>query len=230
MKTLEQAFQELPLFADVPATIFPVLLNGAVEMTYKAKEIIIGEGETPSGLYILLSGTAKLYKSSPEGKEQTLFVLTDGEPFCLCSTFRKKPFPVTAAALTTCRVVSISKQSFFAAAEKNTAFLFSMLQKVSERLRDAMELAGTLSLQEVPQRIATFISKIEPQTESEDSCTIYLPMSHKELAKVIGATPEALSRTLKRMNEQGIISTDGRHVRILDRNLLEQCAEQGLSS
>lgn len=230
MKTLEQAFQELPLFADVPATILPILLNGAVEMTYKAKEIIIGEGESPSGLYILLNGTAKLYKSSPEGKEQTLFVLTDGEPFCLCSTFRKKPFPVTAAALTPCRVVSISKQSFFAAADKDTAFLFSMLQKVSERLRDAMELAGTLSLQEVPQRIATFIAKLDPQTMSSDQSTIYLPMSHKELAKVIGATPEALSRTLKRMNEQGIISTDGRHVHILNRSLLEQCAEQGLSS
>ncbi|WP_290923062.1 Crp/Fnr family transcriptional regulator [Halodesulfovibrio sp.] len=230
MKTLEQAFQELPLFADVPTTIFPILLNGAVEMTYKAKEIIIGEGESPSGLYILLNGTAKLYKSSPEGKEQTLFVLTDGEPFCLCSTFRKKPFPVTAAALTPCRVVSISKQSFFAAADKDTAFLFSMLQKVSERLRDAMELAGTLSLQEVPQRIATFIAKLDPQTISSDQSTIYLPMSHKELAKVIGATPEALSRTLKRMNEQGIISTDGRHVHILDRSLLEQCAELGLSS
>lgn len=230
MKTLEQAFQELPLFADVPATILPILLNGAVEMTYKAKEIIIGEGESPSGLYILLNGTAKLYKSSPEGKEQTLFVLTDGEPFCLCSTFRKKPFPVTAAALTPCRVVSISKQSFFAAADKDTAFLFAMLQKVSERLRDAMELAGTLSLQEVPQRIATFMAKLDPQTISSDQSTIYLPMSHKELAKVIGATPEALSRTLKRMNEQGIISTDGRHVRILNRSLLEQCAEQGLSS
>lgn len=229
MKTLEQAFQELPLFAQVPAEVFPILLNGAIETTYKAKEIIIGEGETPSGLYFLLNGTAKLYKSSPEGKEQTLFVLHDGEPFCLCSTFRKKPFPVTAAALTTCRVVSISKQSFFAAAEKDTAFLFSVLQKVSERLRDAMELAGTLSLQEVPQRIATFIAKLEPQSSTQKKQqTVALPMSHKELAKVIGATPEALSRTLKRMSEQGMITIEGRNVHILDRKQLEHCADMGL--
>lgn len=229
MKTLEQAFQELPLFAQVPSEVFPTLLNGAIEMTYKAKDIIIGEGESPSGLYILLSGTAKLYKSSPEGKEQTLFVLHDGEPFCLCSTFRKKPFPVTAAALTTCKVISISKQSFFAAAEKDTAFLFSMLQKVSERLRDAMELAGTLSLQEVPQRIATFIAKLDPQSSLQKKQQIVtLPMSHKELAKVIGATPEALSRTLKRMSEQGMIAIEGRSVHILDRKQLEHCADVGL--
>lgn len=228
MKTLEQAFQELPLFTQVPAEVFPILLNGAIEMTYKAKDIIIGEGESPSGLYFLLSGTAKLYKSSPEGKEQTLFVLHDGEPFCLCSTFRKKPFPVTAAALTTCKVVSISKQSFFAAAEKDTAFLFSVLQKVSERLRDAMELAGTLSLQEVPQRIATFIAKLTPLSSTQKKQMVALPMSHKELAKVIGATPEALSRTLKRMSEQGMITIDGRNVHILDRKQLEHCADMGL--
>lgn len=228
MKTLEQAFQELPLFTQVPAEVFPILLNGAIEMTYKAKDIIIGEGESPSGLYFLLSGTAKLYKSSPEGKEQTLFVLHDGEPFCLCSTFRKKPFPVTAAALTTCKVVSISKQSFFDAAEKDTAFLFSVLQKVSERLRDAMELAGTLSLQEVPQRIATFIAKLAPISCTQEKQTVTLPISHKELAKVIGATPEALSRTLKRMNEQGMITIDGRNVHILDRKQLEHCADMGL--
>ena len=228
MKTLEQAFQELPLFTQVPAEVFPILLKGAIEMTYKAKDIIIGEGESPSGLYFLLSGTAKLYKSSPEGKEQTLFVLHDGEPFCLCSTFRKKPFPVTAAALTTCKVVSISKQSFFAAAEKDTAFLFSVLQKVSERLRDAMELAGTLSLQEVPQRIATFIAKLTPLSSTQEKQMVALPMSHKELAKVIGATPEALSRTLKRMSEQGMITIDGRNVHILDRKQLEHCADMGL--
>lgn len=229
MNTLEQAFQKLPLLSKVPAEIFPILLSDAVEMTYKAKDIIIGEGEFPSGLYILLSGTAKLYKSSPEGKEQTLFVLTDGEPFCVCSTFRKKPFPVTAAALTPCKVVSISKQSFFAAAEKDNVFLFSMLQKVSERLRDAMELAGTLSLQEVPQRIATFIAKLAPQTTSpEKQHTVHLPMSHKELAKVIGATPEALSRTLKRMSEKGMIAIEGRNVRILDQEKLEHCAEMGI--
>lgn len=227
MNTLEKAFQKLPLFEGIPEEIFPVLLSDAVEMTFKAKDIIIGEGEYPSGLYILLSGTAKLYKSSPEGKEQTLFVLGDGEPFCLCSTFRKKPFPVTAAALTPCRVISISKQNFFAAAEKDTAFLFSMLQKVSERLRDAMELAGTLSLQEVPQRIATFIAKLEP-TEGKKHQKVYLPMSHKELAKVIGSTPEALSRTLKKMSEKGMISIEGRSVHIVNRELLEQCAEAGL--
>lgn len=226
MDTLQQAFQKLPLLTEVPAEVFPILLDGAVEMTFKAKEIIIGEGELPSGLYILLSGTAKLYKSSLDGKEQTLFVLTDGEPFCLCSTFRKKPFPVTATALTPCKVVSISKQSFFAAAEKDNAFLFSMLLKVSERLRDAMELAGTLSLQELPQRIATFIAKLDsPATSQKEDHTVHLPISHKELAKVIGATPEALSRTLKRMSEKGMIAIEGRTVHILNRIMLEECAE-----
>ncbi|SIN78211.1 Crp/Fnr family transcriptional regulator [Halodesulfovibrio marinisediminis] len=229
METLEQALRKLPLFAEVPSEVFPILLTGAIEMTYQAKEIIIGEGESPSGLYILLDGTAKLYKSSPDGKEQTLFVLNSGEPFCLCSTFRKKPFPVTAAAPTTCRVVSITKQAFFTAAEKDNAFLFSILLKVSERLRDAMELAGTLSLQEVPQRIATFITKLESENDSsENQQNVRLPMSHKELAKVIGATPEALSRTLKRMSDKGMIAIEGRNVHILDRERLEQCAEMGL--
>lgn len=224
MKTLEAAFKEIPLFADVPHNVFNILLKDAVEKRYKARDIIIGEGEFPAGLYILLEGTAKLYKSSPDGKEQTLFVLNGGEPFCVCSTFRKKEFPASAAALTACRVVSISKESFFAAAEQDNGFLFAMLFKVSERLRDAMELAGTLSLQEVPQRIATFLTKLD----KDENHTVILPMTHKELAKVIGATPEALSRTFKRMSEQQLITVEGRSVHILKPDMLEQCAENGL--
>ncbi|MCG8530418.1 MAG: Crp/Fnr family transcriptional regulator [Desulfovibrionales bacterium] len=228
MKTLEHAFKSLPLFASLPDEILPVLLADCVEMNFQAKDIIIGEKESPSGLYILLNGTAKLYKSSPEGKEQTLFLLEGGEPFCLCSTFRKKPFPVTAAALTPCRVVSISKQSFFAAAHQNNEFLFSMLLKVSERLRDAMELAGTLSLQEVPQRIATFLLNLQTKSSSLSPASVELPMTHKELSKVIGATPEALSRTLKKMSLRGILSINGRTVHILDEEQLAVCAEIGL--
>jgi CRP-like cAMP-binding protein len=54
---------------------------------------------------------------------------------------------------------------------------------------------------------------------------VQLTITHRELAKILGATPEALSRVLKKMTNDGLVNVDGRKIGILDRNRLEVLAE-----
>lgn len=52
-----------------------------------------------------------------------------------------------------------------------------------------------------------------------------LMITQRELAKILGATPEALSRAVRKMSNAGILAMDGRTIRILDRKVLEELAE-----
>ena len=201
-----------------------LLAATARDRTYEPGAMIVAERESPDGFYLVLSGQVKLFKSSPEGKEQTLYVFEPGEPFCLCSLFGCDAFPANAAALTRTRVAVVGASSFAALARSEPQLLFNILFVVSHRLKEAMALVESLSLKEIPQRLAAFFLQAQAGPEG----ALRMAITHRELAKIVGITPEALSRSLRRMAEAGLLAVEGRDVRILDRAGLVRCADAGL--
>jgi CRP/FNR family transcriptional regulator len=86
----------------------------------------------------------------------------------------------------------------------------TMMRVMAGRLKEAMDMIDSLSLKQVPFRLMTYF-----ETRQKEGL-VDLDLSYRELAKIIGITPEALSRTLKRMSEDGLIAVDGTTIRILD--------------
>ena len=201
--------------------------KGRVE-EYAPGEAIIWESDRAEAFYLVLSGRVKLFKSSPEGKEQTLYVFGPGEPFCLCARLVCETFPANASALETSNILILPSQVLDDAARREPDILFNMLAVVSRRLMDSMRLIEDLALKEIPQRVASFLLQAVHASDellleqgsipSHITPTIPLFGTQRELAKMLGATPEALSRALKRMNKDGLIlvETGGRAVTILD--------------
>ncbi len=101
-------------------------------------------------------------------------------------------------------------------AREDPSILFHFLRVVSRRLKDAMEMIESLSLRGLPGRVAGFL--LHAREEDRDGRRLVaLGISQRELAKIVGATPEALSRTLGRMARQGLVRISGRDMEILDR-------------
>ncbi|WP_461210604.1 Crp/Fnr family transcriptional regulator [Desulfocurvus sp. DL9XJH121] len=215
--------QTLPLFAGVPEEQLAALAARARVRSYAAGELIVGQDESPRGFYVVVSGRVKLFKVSAEGREQTVYAFGPGEPFCLCSVFEGEKFPANAAALEDSRVLVAPPDVFESVARAEPSLLFNILLVLSRRLKDAMTLVESLSLKEVPQRVAAYLL----QAPQEDG-RVDLPVTHRELAKIVGTTPESLSRSLRRMAEAGLVSVEGRRVTLLDRAGLERCSEEGL--
>lgn len=203
---------QIDLLKGLPEEQLETLAEHARIKDYAPGDMIIAEKDASRGLYILMEGRAKLYRSTPDGREQTIYIFTAGEPFCLCSVFAEKREPATAEALEPCRVLIISDKDFTEMAEKEPAVLFGMLLIMSRRLKEAMDMIESLSIREIPVRLANFLV----YAMDDDGCYT-LPMTHRELAKIIGATPEALSRAFKRLSEYGLASLDGRKVSIHDK-------------
>lgn len=213
----------LPLFAGVPDEQLALLSDAARVRAYEAGEIIATEDENPRGFFMVVSGRVKLFKMSAEGREQTVYTFASGEPFCLCSVFEGERFPANAAALEPSRVLVVPPDAFEAVARAEPSLLFNILLVLSRRLKEAMSLVESLSLKEVPQRVAAYLLQA-PQRGG----VVELPVTHRELAKIVGTTPESLSRSLKRMAGKGLVAVAGRRIEILDRDGLEDCSDEGV--
>lgn len=212
------------LFKGIPTGGLQALAGLARYRIFRPGEIIIGETEPIRSFYVVLSGQVKLYKSSAEGKEQTLYFLEPGEPFGLCTAFAIESFPVSASALEESAVLIIPGAEMEAIARKEPSLLLNIIAVLSRRLKESMNLIESLALQEIPQRLAAFLLHGLSRAGKSPASRVQLATTHRELAKILGVTPEALSRALKKMAGEDILAVDGRMITIRDREALEAIA------
>jgi CRP/FNR family transcriptional regulator len=219
--------QSLRLFQGVPPERLHALAAQSVLRRHPAGALLVGETEAPRALYVVLAGQVKLYKSSAEGKEQTLNLLGPGDPFGMCTAFAVDAFPASAMAIEASTVLSIPGPAVEAVALQEPRLLLNINLLLSERLREAMRLIEALALQELPQRIAFYLLDALQRESGPGLNRLELAVTQRELAKILGATPEALSRALRKMDGAGILAVQGRSIRILNRAALNRLAEGG---
>jgi CRP/FNR family transcriptional regulator, dissimilatory nitrate respiration regulator len=224
MDILKQ-MQTLDLFQGVPAEKLRTLAERSRYKTYKAGEMFIGETDPAHAFYVIVTGQVKLYKSSPEGKEQTLYLLRPGDPFGMCTAFAIDSFPANAMALEESGVLMIPGPVMETVATSEPLLLMNIIQILADRLKESMTLIESLSLMEIPQRLASFLLHALTREGDKEINRLELTITQRELAKILGSTPEALSRAVRKMSNAGILAMDGRTIRILDREALEELAE-----
>jgi CRP/FNR family transcriptional regulator len=224
MDILKQ-MQTLDLFQGVPTEKLRTLAERSRYKTYKAGEMFIGETDPAHAFYVIVTGQVKLYKSSPEGKEQTLYLLGPGDPFGMCTAFAIDSFPANAMALEESGILMIPGPVMETVATSEPRLLMNIIQILSDRLKESMTLIESLSLMEIPQRLASFLLHALTREGDREMNRLELTITQRELAKILGATPEALSRAVRKMSNAGILAMDGRTIRILDREALDELAE-----
>ena len=217
--------KNIGLFQGVSLEKIKELAQQATYKKFKPGEMVIGEEDPIRSFYVVISGQLKLYRSSAEGKEQTLQLLGPGDPFGLCTAFATDSFPANAMAIEESAVLLIPGTFMESIARQEPALLFNIIQILSQRLKDSMALIESLALKEIPGRLASFLRHSLPRDVADKKTAVELTISQRELAKILGATPEALSRALRKMANDGILSTAGRVITILDHKALEQLAE-----
>lgn len=221
MDTAKQ-IREVALFEGIGRERMNALATQVIRKPFRPGDLIIGEEDPARAFYVILSGRVKLYKSSAEGKEQTLHVLGPGEPFGLCTAFAVDSFPASVMALEEGSLLVIPGPVIEEMSRQEPALLLNIIRVLSRRLRESMALVESLSLMEIPQRLATYLLSLEHGADGE---SVALSVTRRELAKILGATPEALSRAIRKMTSDGLLRTEGRVVHLLDRRALMQMAE-----
>jgi CRP/FNR family transcriptional regulator len=216
--------QDIALFRGVSPENLKLLASRAIYKKFKPGELVLGEADPIRAFYVVITGRLKLSKSSPEGREQTLSLLGPGDPFGLCTAFATDSFPASAMSIEESVVMIIPGEFMEAIARKEAALLLNIIQILSSRLKESMALIESLALKEIPGRLSSFLLHTLPRDAGEKN-KLELSISQREMAKILGATPEALSRTLRKMSNDGILTVDGRMITILNRKAMEEMAE-----
>jgi len=216
---------EIPMFKGLPRADLDQLAEIAEDRKVARGRKIFFEGDEGDGFYVVLSGRVKIFKLSPDGKEQTLHLFGPGEPFGEVALFAGTRFPANAEAMEAGRVLFFPTRSFADLIQRNPSIAMNMLGLLSMRLRRFTALIEDLSLKEVPGRLAAYLLYLS--TEEQGGAELSLDITKAQLASLLGTIPETLSRILGGMAQRGLIESEGRTIRILDREALEDLAEAG---
>jgi CRP-like cAMP-binding protein len=215
----------IPLFEGLLKSQHEALASIALNRSYKKNQVIFSEGDEGTGFYVIISGRVKIFKLSPEGKEQILHMMGPGEIFGEVPVFTGQGYPAFAEAHVNCTLLFFPRVVFIELIRKDPSLALNMLAVLSWRLRKFAALIEDLSLKEVPGRLAAYLLYLGRKSKTGNQ--VNLDISKGQLASLLGTIPETLSRILGKMSRQGLISTEGSRIRITDLATIEEIANGG---
>ena len=189
-------------------------------------ETLFSEGEQASGFYLLAQGSMKLCKVSPDGKEKVLHFVHPGETFAEAAFFGDGKYPAEARALEKGEAIFFPREAFMGLLERNPRFSLNLIVSLSLLLRRFARQIEELSFAEVPARLAAYLVELAGRKSTSFQGKTYLDLDMKkgELASRLGTVSETLSRSLRKLKEEGLIEVEGSRVVIHDMGRLTALA------
>ena len=216
------------LFSGLNDADLQALATIAVRRVFSKGESLFSEGDEATGFYLLVSGHLKLCRVSNDGREKVLHFVRPGETFAEAAFFGDGRYPAESRAVEAGEAIFLPKQGFMQLMEKNPQFALNLVVSLSLSLRRFARQIEELTFADVSSRLASFLLKRAEEKSTTYAGITYLELGIKkgELAAQLGTANETISRTFRKMKEDGIIELDGRKVTILNMERLQQLAHR----
>src|SRR6516164_8880757 len=188
------------------------------------QEVVFAEGDPCQGLYVIESGTVRIFKTSASGREQVLTVEGPGSSIAELPVFDGGAYPASAAAASPASLLFISKNDFQALCLQHPQVALKVLRVVGARLRGLVSIIEELSFTTVRHRLLALLLREASEKGKETNLGIEftLTTSNQELAFQIGTVRELVSRNLSRLQAAGLLKMEGKRVIIPDVIALEK--------
>lgn len=215
-------FRRIPIFQGLTETEVQFLAERAVPRTYSKGELLFTEGETCTGLFIVESGRVRIFKSSPNGREQVLTVEGPGSSVAELPLFDGGNYPASTAAVVDSKIYFISKQDFHSLCLIHPQVPLKVLKIVGGRLRKLVAIIEELSFTTVRSRLISVLVRLaKTGKKTPQGIEVQLPPSNQELASEIGTVRELVSRNLSRLQAEELITMNAKTVIIPDLRRLQ---------
>ncbi len=217
----------IPLFARLSSAEQETLGSLMVPKFYKAGTAVFFQDDPSDSLYVVLSGSAKVFRTSEDGKDRILSWLRPGEAFGELAMIEGLPRSASVQAVKDTEMLSLSRREFEALAREHPEVLWRMLQALSERLRQVTEVVLDLSFRDVPYRVLHVLAQLlERHGESgPDGWRILIPLSVGEMASMVGSNHETVSRLIESYERDGLVRRDGETWFVPERQALARALE-----
>ena len=214
MEDLE-LLKKVPLFTNLGPRELMAIKDTASVIKLPKQNILFCEGDRGDALYLILKGKVKAFLLAEDGREVILSILDSGEIVGEMAIFDlEERRSATVETLEECEFLTISGDKFVKVLENHPQIGISVIKTLSRRLRDTSSRIRNLIFLDTYSRVGRFLlerAKTEGRELADGSVLVSRP-THEEIAGFIGTTRETVSRSLKELENQGLIRNIGRKV------------------
>jgi len=179
-------------------------------------ETVLLEGESSEALYFIISGMVKMFKTSAEGKEQILSIARPGETLNDVAVFDGGPNPTSAHTMTPVTLYGIKRSNLEFILHEYPTVALNVVKVLAGRVRHLVSLVEDLSFRHVIGRVANILLQ-----HAGDRTGTRPRLTQQEMAAMAGTVREVVSRSLKTLEERGMIKLDRHRIVITNKEALE---------
>lgn len=206
-----EILKRIPLLSSLEPAELEMLSAHAVERRFAAEESFFWEGDPCQGMFLLIDGAVKIFKTSASGREMMLELVNAPSSIAELPLFDHGPYPASARAVRPSIALFIDRQSFYQICRQNPDLPLKILAVVGRRLRQLVFVVESITFGSVTKRLAKLLLDLAAESGGSG---ISLP--HHEIAARLGTVREVVSRNLARFRAQGFVRIEGRDIHIAD--------------
>ena len=195
---------------------------------YRKGQVLFHEGTRPLGVFCVNAGTIKVFRHGIDGKEQIIKVSKAGDLLGYKALISEQHYAHSAQALEDCVVCFIPKEDFLKLLEPGSKFYMDLLKAVCSEHEEVSARMTEMAQRSVRQRLALTLIMLKDTygVEQDVEGTIEINLTREDLANIVGTATESLIRLLNQFKKDGLISSSGRKIKIVNTDGLIQAARQ----
>jgi len=216
---------QLPLIVHLSSSQQRDVLDAGHDKTLRKGDVLFHEQAPADAMYAVLEGRMKLVRYSPGGKEMLLHLVRSGETFAEAALFGSGTYPATAVALEETRLWCLPRHRLEALVRRSPELGLALVGSISLWTRKLAAKLEFLTQRRVEERLAVYVIGRAGGRELRAGASITLTEPKHLIAAQCGTAPEVLSRTFRRLEDDGILEVEGDTIHILDADRLQALAE-----
>jgi CRP/FNR family transcriptional regulator, polysaccharide utilization system transcription regulator len=201
---------------------FVKLSGSRVNRAYKKKQVIYSENSYPNGLFFIIKGKAKTYKTNEDGKEFITGLFKEGDFIGYKALLEEGQYSESAAALEDSEVCLVAKEDFFDLIYKNSEVSKKFIKMLSDNVVEKEKALLDLAYNSVRKRIAQALTELKKRYQKEDAGKFSMSILREDLANLAGTSQETTIRTLGDFKEEKLIEISGGTITIINSDKLEK--------
>ena len=201
-----ELIRRVPLFALLTASQAEAVADAVIKRRFKRNEVVVEQGEKTNTLFIILTGRVRVVTADKRGREVILATLQPGDYIGEMSLIDNEAHSATVRAEVQTDMLTLGRAEFARCLPENSSMSYAIMKGLVQRLRQADRKIESLALMDVYGRVARSLLEAAVQ-DREGLMTIRDRISRQDIAKMVGASREMVSRVMKDLEDRGFIET-----------------------
>lgn len=194
---------------------------------YEKGEMLLFDKDAINSVVIINEGTAKAYKNTPDGREQILYIFSEGDFFGEQNLFSNQAATYSVQALQPVKTCNLYRDQFQELLYKYPEIAVKIIGELGNRMTRLENALQSIGVRNVDNRIGSILLEFAQKYGTRDrmGTIIHLPFSREGVANYLGVARETVSRKFSQLENDGIIqSLNNKEILIPDMNKIEAIA------